>query len=357
MEREIRRLTGIDIPPDAWRPDAIPEHLRVSFRIVDENGQPLAHGRDLGALRSQVAPQIQASLLGGADDLSRDGLRDWDFGTLPLSRELDRSGHRLTVYPTVVDGGASVAVRVVDSPYEQASLMRAGVRRLLLLTMPSPTAALGRSLSTRDGLLLRLGPYLSTQAIEDCVSCAVDDLVASNGGLPYDEDGFRALQAAVRGQLRGVVTDVLAQVVLILDVFRDVVQALADAPARHVPPAAVADVRRQLDGVIYPEFISATGRARLKQLPRYLRAMLVRLEALPREGARDSVWQATVESLRAEWQQLVDTKPASGAMDAELEEIRWMLEELRVSFFAQTLGTAGSVSEKRIVKAMDRISA
>ncbi len=358
LEREVRGLTGMNIPPDAWRPDAIPEYLRVSFRIVDEQDKPLAQGRDLAALRAQVAPQVQAALRSGADDLLRDGLRDWAVGTLPRSREVESRGHRMTVYPTLVDEGESAAVRVVDSPYVQEEQMRSGVRRLLLLTMPSPTTALGRSLSTRDGLLLRLSPYPSIQElIDDCLACALDDLVASNGGPPYDESGFRALQAAVKGQLRAAVTDVLAQVVSILGVHREVAGALADAPARHVPAAAVADSRRQLVGLIHPGFISATGRARLRQLPRYLRAMLVRLEALPRETARDGAWQATVESLRAEWQQLVDTKPASGALDADLEGIRWMLEELRVSFFAQTLGTAGPVSEKRIVKAMDRISA
>lgn len=138
---------------------------------------------------------------------------------------------------------------------------------------------------------------------------------------------------------------------------REVDAALTDAPARHVPAEAVRDLRRQRAGLVFPGFISATGRARLRQLPRYLRAMLVRLDALPREAGRDRAWQAVVESLTEEYQQLVDTKPASGALDADLDAIGWMLEELRVSFFAQSLGTAGPVSEKRITKAMDRISA
>lgn len=358
LEHEIRRLTAMDIPPDAWQPDGIPEHLRVTFRIVDENDRPLAQGRDLAVLRDQVAPQVQATLSSGAEDLMRSGLRDWTFGPLPRSREIDRGGFHLTVYPTLVEEGEGVAVRVVDSPCQQAAQLRLGVRRLLLLTMPSPTAALGKGLSTWDGLLLRLSPYPSIKAlIEDCVACAVDDLVTTNGGLPYDEAGFRALQTSVRQQLRAAVTDVLDRVVAVLSVSRDVGEALGEAPARHVPGAAIQDLRRQLDELVYPGFISATGRARLKLLPRYLRAMLIRLEALPREAARDVGWQATVESLTAEWQQLVDTKPASGVLDADLAEIRWMLEELRVSFFAQSLGTAGPVSEKRIVKAMDRISA
>ena len=358
LEREIRRLAGMVVPPDAWQPDAIPSHLRVSFRIVDEHSRPLAQGRDLAALREQVAPQVQAALGSGVDDLLRNGMRDWEFGTVPRTRELDSGGHRLTVYPSLRDEGDGVGVRVVDSPYEQAGQMRLGVRRLLLLTMPSPTTALGKGLSTRDGLLLRLSPYASISAvIDDCVARAVDDLVAANGGPPYEEAGFRALQGPVRQQLRGSVTGVLDQVVAVMSVHRDVSQALADAPAKHVPVGAIQDMRRQVAGLVYPGFISVTGRARLNDLPRYLRAMLVRLEALPREAARDDAWQATVESLTAEWQQLVDTKPATGALDADLEAIRWMLEELRVSFFAQSLGTAGPVSEKRIVKAMDRISA
>ncbi|MDQ4036953.1 MAG: ATP-dependent RNA helicase HrpA [Actinomycetota bacterium] len=358
LEREIRRLTGLVIPPDAWQPDAVPEHLRVSFRIVDGQCRPLAQGRDLALLRDQVAPQVRATLSSGVDDLRRTGLRDWAFGTLPRSREVDRGGHRVMIYPTLVDEGSSVGVQAAESPALQAAQMRLGVRRLLLLTLPSPTSALGKGLSTRDGLLLRLSPYPSIAAlIEDCVACAVDDLVAANGGPPYEEAGFRTLQTAVRQQLRAAVTRLLGQVVEILSGYRDVEAALAEAPARHVPASSIQDLRRQLAGLIYPGFIDATGRARLTNLPRYLRAMLIRLADLPREASRDAAWQATVESLTAEWQQLMDTKPASGALDADLEAIRWMLEELRVSFFAQSLGTAGPVSEKRIVRAMDRISA
>ncbi|MBA3278745.1 MAG: ATP-dependent RNA helicase HrpA [Geodermatophilaceae bacterium] len=358
LEREILRLTAMEIPPDAWQPDAIPAHLRVTFRIVDENDRPLAQGRDLAVLRDQVAPRMQATLNSDVEDVLRSGLRDWTFAELPRTREIDRGGFRLTVYPTLVDEGDTAGVRVVDSPYDQASQMRLGVRRLLLLTLPSPTTALGKGLSTRDGLLLRLGPYPSIQAlVEDCIGCAIDDLVESHGGPPYDETGFRALQTFVGQNLRATAAGVLERVIATLAVARDVAAALESAPGRHVLLAAIADVRRQLNELIYPGFISATGQAHLKHLARYLRAILIRLEALPREAARDAAWQSTVESLRAEWQQLVDTKPASGALDADLAEIGWMLEELRVSFFAQPLGTAGPVSEKRIVRAMDRISA
>ncbi|MDQ3716089.1 MAG: ATP-dependent RNA helicase HrpA [Actinomycetota bacterium] len=358
LEREILRLTAMEIPPDAWQPDAIPAHLRVTFRIVDENDRPVAQGRDLAVLRDQVAPQMQATLSSEVEDLLRSGLRDWTFAELPRTREIDRGGYRLTVYPTLVDEGGTAGVRVVDSPYAQASQMRLGVRRLLLLTLPSPTTALGKGMSTRDGLLLRLGPYPSIQAlIEDCIGCAIDDLVESHRGPPYDEAGFRALQTYVGQDLRATAAGVLERVIATLAVARDVAAALESAPGRHVPSAAIADVRRQLNELIYPGFISAAGQAHLKHLARYLRAILIRLEALPREAARDAAWQATAESLRADWQQLVDTKPASGALDADLAEIGWMLEELRVSFFAQPLGTAGPVSEKRIVRAMDRISA
>ena len=358
LEREIRRLTAMNIPPDAWQPEAIPPHLRVSFRIVDEHNQPLAQGRDLAALRDQVAPSVNEAVRQGADDLLRTGLRDWVIGTLPHTREIDSGGYSVTVHPTLVDEGSSVGVQMVDSPYQQATQMQLGVRRLLLLTVASPATGLGRSLSTRDGLLLRLSPYPSVAALlEDCVACAVDGLIAANGGPPYDEEGFRELQAVARAQFRTAATDVLNRVIPVMGAYRDLRSALEDAPARHVPAAAIVDLRRQLDGLIYAGFVSSIGQARLKHLPRYLRAMLIRLEALPRETARDAAWQATVESLTAERQQLVDTKPASGALDADLDEIRWMLEELRVSLFAQTLGTAGPVSEKRIVKAMDRISA
>ena len=188
----------------------------------------------------------------------------------------------------------------------------------------------------------------------DCVNCAADYLMAEAGGPAWDREGFERLSAAVRSRLRQVTADVVTQVESALRLAHSVGARLEDARADAVQPA-VTDMRGQLSGLIYPGFVTATGYRRLPHLTRYLRGMERRLDKLPENPARDAASMAIAQRAEQAYQQTVADLPAARRTDPDVADTRWMLEELRVSLFAQTLGTQAPVSENRILAALARL--
>ncbi|MGI8694155.1 MAG: ATP-dependent RNA helicase HrpA [Geodermatophilaceae bacterium] len=347
LERELHQLTGVTVPRQAWRLDRVPEHLRPTFRIVDDADKVVAEGKDLADLRARVAPRLRAELSAATADVERTGLLDWPGGDLARSMQITAAGRRTTVYPALVDEGGSVAVRVVQTPAGQRTAMGSGVRRLLLLTVPSPLRAVVRSLPSAVKLGLQFNPHGGVPALlEDCVDCALDELIANAGGPPWDEAGFRTVQREARARLTGLTTEIVTRVEPVLGAAREVDQGLPGS--RGLPPEVVADISTQLTGLVHPGFVAATGRAQLRELPRYLRGILHRLDKLPGNVARDDVAMRRVHAVQAEYDQLPAGTP-------EVRRIRWMIEELRISLFAQSIGTAGPVSERRIYRAMDEL--
>src|SRR4051812_29257843 len=185
LERELRRATAVTIPPDAWAPDQVPDHLRATFRVLDDHQRPLATGKDLEALRAQVAPQARAGLTAAAGSLERTGLTAWEFGTLPRTVEVRRGAHVVTAYPALVDEGDAVGVRVVPTEAEAERLNRRGARRLLILVAGSPVRQVVKSLSPRSRLALQFNPDGEIpDLVADCVDAAADELIAAAGGPP-----------------------------------------------------------------------------------------------------------------------------------------------------------------------------
>jgi ATP-dependent helicase HrpA len=191
-----------------------------------------------------------------------------------------------------------------------------------------------------------------TALFADCADAATDAILAAHGGPTRDAAAFAALVRAMRAELPAGLRRVIADTVTILTVAQEVDAALA-AAARGPFAAAVADMRAQYDALLFPGFVTATGTAQLGQLPRYLRGIARRLERLPADPVRDTARMGTVAQLSREYGQFRDALPLTRRQDADVLDIRWQLEELRVSLFAQTLGTPRPVSEKRILAAMD----
>nr|WP_239522489.1 ATP-dependent RNA helicase HrpA [Geodermatophilus sabuli] len=356
LERELRRSAAVIVPPDAWTPAQVPDHLRATFRVVDDRHRPLALGKDLQALRAQVAPQSRASLAAAAADVERTGQTAWTFGTLPRTVQVRRGGHVVTAHPALVDEGGTVGIRVVATEVEATRLSWRGTRRLLLLVAGSPSRQVVKGLSPRTRLALQFNPDGEIPAlVDDCVDAAADELVAAAGGPPRDEAAFAALVATARAQLLPLTTDTVGRVEAVLTQAREVAVAIGAAPGRRVPEAAIADLRRQMGGLLHRGFVAAAGRRRLPDLVRYLRAMAHRLEKLPANAARDELWTAQVAAVAAEYQQLRAQVPATGSPDDPVTRVRWMLEELRVGLFAQVVGTPRPVSEQRVYKAIDAL--
>ena len=356
LERELRRTAGVLVPPDAWHPEQVPDHLRATFRVLDDRQQPLASGKDLAALRSQVAPQSRASLAQAASDLERTGLTGWTIGDLPRTVQVRRGGHEVTAYPALVDEGDTVGVRVVPTEVEATRLTWRGARRLLVLVAGSPVRQVVKSLGPRSRLALQFNPDGEIpDLVADCVDAAATELIADAGGPPRDQAAFDALVRTARERLLPLTTDTVRGVEAVLTEAREVAVAIGAAPGRRVPEAAIADLRRQMGGLLHKGFVADAGRRRLTDVVRYLKAMAYRLEKLPANATRDALWTATMEAVTAEYEQLRARVPATGAPDDPVARVRWMLEELRVGLFAQGIGTPRPVSEQRVYKAIDAV--
>jgi ATP-dependent helicase HrpA len=336
LSREARRLRGVEVPVEEWGLDRVPEHLRPTYRVVSEAGESLAEGKDLDALRAQLAPRAQAAIASAAGDLEQTGLTTWSVGTIPAEV---RAGS-VVGYPVLLDRGSAVDLKVLPAP--DAAAHRAGVRRLLLLATPSPVKAVSARLDNRAKLALAANPHGSLTALmDDCLAAAVDSLVPADA---RDEEAFREQVATVRAGLPEALLTVLRGVQAVLTRAAEVEQALR-AQTHPTAGAAVADVRRQLSSLVHAGFVAEVGVARLPDLARYLQAVLVRLDKLPREADRDRALMSDVEVAVKEWAQL----PAGELKD----RVRWMVEELRVSLFAPSVKAKGPISLQRIYKAVD----
>ncbi|GAA5111300.1 ATP-dependent RNA helicase HrpA [Haloechinothrix salitolerans] len=360
LERELYALRGVDVRPDDWDLTKVPDHLRMTFRIVDERGKRAAEGKDLEALRQQLAPKLRTQLSRAAEKLERSGVREWDFDSLPRSFEGSSGGKQgkpVRGYPALVDRGDAVDVKVLATEHEQREAMWDGTRRLVLLRVGSPRKALRRTLSNTAKLELAQNPHGGVSGLlDDCVNCALDVLVAEAGGPAWDTEGFERLVQAAREGLDRTVVETMERVRKVLVAWRSAQLAVkrTDGPGFG---DALADVSAQLDDLVYDGFVTATGFARLPDLVRYLNAIERRLEKLPRDLERDTQRMRTVLALTDEYRALLADVPAEDDVVRErLTEIRWMLEELRVSLFAQTLGTAYPVSEKRVRRALDSVT-
>jgi ATP-dependent helicase HrpA len=305
-----------------------------------------------------VAPKARASLARAASDLERTGLTSWEFGTLPRTVEVQRGAHVVTAYPALVDEGETVGVRVVPTEAEAQRLMRLGARRLLVLVAGSPVRQVVKTLSPRTRLALQFNPDGEiADLVADSVDAAADELIAAAGGPPRDEAGFAALVATAKPQLPVLTVDTVRKVEDVLTQAREVAVAIGAAPARRVSEVVIADLRRQMGGLLHRGFVAATGRRRLPDVVRYLKAMAHRLEKLPANAARDELWLRQVEAVTTEYEQLRARVPSTGAPDDPVARVRWMIEELRVGLFAQIIGTPRPVSEQRVYKAIDQLIA
>ena len=349
VARELRDLSGVDVPPDAWQLDQVPQHLRTTFQVVEENGKPILEGKNLGALKQELAARVKAELAQGSEGITQEGLTAWTFGTLERSVSLVRAGQQVTAYPALVDTGASVAIRLFDVEAEARRAMWAGTRRLVLLTVPSPVKQVVRRLPNAAKLALSANPHGSVPGLlDDCVNAAADALITAHGGPVWTREKFDALCAGVRGGLADTTYDVLDRVRGVLTADVEVDRALSRMTGA-VFAESVEDMRAQRDALVFNGFVTATGLAHLSDVERYLRGILRRLDKLPERPARDVEWTYAVQDAAAAYAE-VRGRPGDDG------RIRWMIEELRISYFAQTLGTAYPISEKRIYRAIDDLA-
>ncbi|GAA2379159.1 ATP-dependent RNA helicase HrpA [Catellatospora methionotrophica] len=362
LERQLRAMTGVVVAREAWEPDKVPDHLRMTFRVEDEQGKTLAEGKDLAELKRRLRDKAQAAVAAAADDMEQHGLRTWTIG--PLAKVVERQrgtfgGGSVAVkgYPALVDEGDSVGVGVFDSPGEQWNAMWRGTRRLVLLGAPPPLKSLQGRLSNQAKLALSRNPHGSVgKLLEDVVTSAVDKAIIEAGGPAWDADAFAALVAKARADMPDTMYEILQQLDPILSLAYDIDRQLKSI-TNVLLVRSVADIRAQLTGLVYPGFVAATGLRKLPDLVRYLRAVEQRLAKLPESPQRDRERLLLIEDVQQEYTDArAAIRPGAPGWDT-LTEVRWMIEELRVSYFAQSLGTPYPVSDKRIYRALATLPA
>ncbi len=358
LRRELGRFGGDPIARDDFDLAKVPEHLSVTFVVEDDDGRPLADGKDLDALKRLVAPDVRATIAEAAADagIERTGERSWTFGTLPRHISLSRHGQTVISYPALVDEGTTVGIRVFDNDADQHEAMWAGTRRLLRLTVPVPARAVKRRLVDQTKLAIAANPYPSVGAlVEDCIVAILDAVMAEHGAPVWDADAFTALQATVRPDLERVATEVAVVMDKILTTTWRIDRRLREPVGERLVPA-YDDMTEQRTALVHNGFVAQVGAERLPAILRYLEGILVRLDAVASSPARDRDRLHQVERAQLAYNGLIDRVGVGTGYDVELEAIGWMIEELRVGLFAQQLGTPEPISVKRVLNAIAAVT-
>ncbi|MGQ5592943.1 ATP-dependent RNA helicase HrpA [Streptomyces sp. ESR1.13] len=369
MARELKRMVGVPFDAEDFDWAKVPDHLKITFRIVDERRRKLAEDKDLEALKLRLRPKARKALSqaaaataerSGGESLERSGLTDWTIGTLTRVFETRRAGQPVKAYPALVDDGPkanTVSVRLFDTEAEQAQAMWKGTRRLILRNIPvNPAKFASEKLTNQQKLGLSANPHGSIQALfDDCAMAAADKLIADFGGPAWDEESYRKLYDKVRAEIVDTTVRTVGQVQQVLAAWQACERRLKAVRS----PALLAnlqDVRTQLDALVKPGFVTEAGIKRLPDLMRYLVAADRRLQQMPTGVQRDTSRMEKVHEMRDEYAWLLEQMPQGGPVPQQVLDVRWMIEELRVSYFAHALGTAYPVSDKRIVKAIDALA-
>jgi ATP-dependent helicase HrpA len=351
LARAVRVLTGEVVPADAWDVEGVPDHLRVGFVVTDAAGEVLAEGKDLAALKTRLAVQVSEALASTADTHTRTGITGWDFGRLEPEITVTRDGRTVVGYPALVDEQTSVTLTLLDTPARQAAANAAGLRRLVLLGTPDPTRWVVGHLSNVDKLALGSSPYTGVPALlADARLASVGELVRRHGDAGVrDAEAFTRLCDAVRADNADLARNVVAVAADVLRGWRAVQTALPTIAGRS--PEAAADLHEQIANLVFPGFLSATAYEHLVDLPRYLQAAQQRVATLQTQPTREATALTAVLRCEDAYAALVADVPP-GPLPAAVAEVGWLLEELRVSLFAQGLRTKVPVSEKRVLNAI-----
>ncbi|UTM55910.1 ATP-dependent RNA helicase HrpA [Photobacterium sp. CCB-ST2H9] len=353
LEKELKRITGVTVLREDWNLDQVPEHLKITFRAVDHRNRKLRESKDLYALKESLKEKVQETLSQVADDdIEQNGLTTWSFGALPERYQQKRGGFEVKAYPAIIDNKDSVGIKLFETEEEQRTAMQQGQRRLILLNVPSPIKYLHENLPNKSKLGLYFNPYGRVMdLIDDCIACGVDKLIEQKGGLVWDTEAFAELKEYVRAELGDTVVDIAKQVESILTTAFNIHKKLK-GKVDFTMAFALSDIKAQMEGLIFKGFATESGWRRLPDILRYMKAIERRMEKLPIDPNKDRMHILKIESVAHDYQELLNKIPKGQPVPEKVKEIRWMMEELRVSYFAQQLGTPYPVSDKRVRNAI-----
>ncbi|MDC0598531.1 DUF3418 domain-containing protein, partial [Gammaproteobacteria bacterium] len=351
LAEHLRRLSGIEIPLENWDSYHLEEHLKMNINVLDNQGNIIGTGRDISALREEFSEQIQSSLQRHTQDsIEQEGLLAWTFGKLEAVHEVDHAGIKIKTYPALVDEGESVALRLLDSEYQAARASQAGIVRLYMLNSAHQIKYLRKNLLQDASKVLLLKSLGSRDKLLDqLIRAAYLEAFNLDEFLPTTAEEFTFVFEKGRATLIETAERVEALLYTIMSEQASVQKALKGQTALadyHLS----TDIKNQLAHLIFENFLFAISWENLKEIPRYLQAINERLARYPRQVQKDIEWTAILKNYWEQYQEKKQLLEKQEVMNKALDDFRWMLEEYRVSIFAQGLGTRFPVSNKRLEK-------
>ncbi|MBM3395439.1 MAG: DUF3418 domain-containing protein, partial [Betaproteobacteria bacterium] len=368
----LLKVAGIEVPNDAWDESDLPNHLRMNYRVVDEKDDEIAMSRDIVELRTNLGIKARRQFSESArGQFERDGITQWDFADLPEQIEFIRDGQRLIGHPAIVDEGKSVALKVLDTEQEADAATHRGLRRLFQLAPPEHIKRLGRSLPNFQELSLRYAIMLDLDsgrpdkrggdrrggdkgAIADRLREEMVEAICERAFFVEEAQirtkaAFQERVGKAKTRLQDVTVELCRVANEIFTAFQDV-RAKLNTPSPQAWQKALQDVRAQIKELLPDGFLARVPLQRLRHYPRYLRAILIRIDKIASNPAKDLQWLQEIQRFWNAYRARLDDDRIRGVHDPQLEEFRWLLEELRVSLWAQQLKTPMPVSFKRLEK-------
>lgn len=355
VAQELTRMGGEIVTAEDFDKSLIEPYLFVNFSVEGVDGKEMAFGKDFAALSSRLQGKAREVLHQVVKTHQvAPPATSWEYGTIKREQVTKQGSLRITAYPALTDHGDGVTLELYDNPQRQERAMRAGAVKLIALSLKTPTSYLETHLPNRAKLSMYYQPLGSIkELIFDLMLCAISNIMERNGGVPWDEDNFNRIREIVRGELNDEALAV-ANVVEQSLVKAHELKRLLKGNISFDLARSYADLNHQLDSLIYKGFISDCGPEHLKEMPRYLQAALERVQRLNRDVVRDQMYMRTLENLEDEYEKVVKSYHTD-LLPPPLKDVRWMIEELRVSYFAQHLGVIGPISDKRIYTELQRI--
>ncbi|WP_346776932.1 ATP-dependent RNA helicase HrpA [Thalassotalea sp. G2M2-11] len=349
VAKQLLRMTGVKISDEDWQGVTVPEHLCINFKVIDDKGKVQAQGRDLIALQQQLRGKVKASIKKVAEKgIERTNITEWDFAELPKSYQKKVANLTIKAFPAVVDKQKTVAIELFEQQALAEQAMLSGVARLVLLNIPSPIKYLQQKLPNKAKLGLYFNPFGSmNELLNDCVFAACQYLISQLPEIPNHEQAFVQAKDHVRAEIADTVLNLAIKVEQVLRLAHEINKKLKGNVPLNVIQSH-GDIKQHLAQLVYKGFITQSGFEKMADIERYLKAIQRRLEKLPVDPNQDRLKMLDIAKVQELYQQSLAKVQHDPSLSAQVKQTRWMIEEFRVSLFAQNLKTAYPISAKRI---------
>ncbi len=357
IEKQLLRMTGVRLPENSWDFSALTQHLKMNFKILSNKGKLLKQGRCLGLLKDQLQGRVKESIKQVAEKgIERQHIQQWDFNAIPKSYQRKAANITIKAFPALVDHQKDVAIELFENQQSAEQEMLKGVTRLVLLNIPSPVKYLQEKLPNKAKLGLYFNPFGKiSELLDDCVLACAQHLIKTSGNVPYDQKGFQQARDIVRAEIADKVLASAIKLEQILTIRHNIAKALKGKMDLNVIQSH-GDIKQQLESLVFKGFVSKSGVDTLDNVQRYLKAIERRMEKLPIDPNQDRLKLIEVQKAQDLYQSLLLKQPKNQSVSHEINDIHWMIEEFRVSVFAQNLGTAFPISLKRIKNRVAELS-